>query len=126
MLLDELGHYEEAETLVSEATSRLEYRKREVALFYCKRLESHSKRGSQRGFDVAYCYLNQLLCSSSFVYIKRRAYEYMLSGLCAMDRSHRPEGLVEDLRGNAGIEPSAFELKSIMYGYERLGLFDDL
>ena len=50
----------------------------------------------------------------------------MLSGLCAMDRPHGPEGLVEDLRGNGRIEPSAFELKSIMYGYERLGLFDDL
>ncbi|XP_015941846.1 pentatricopeptide repeat-containing protein At2g17033 [Arachis duranensis] len=126
-LLDQLGRSEEAEALVFETTSKLESRNRELALFYCKLLESHSKRGSQKGFDVAYCYLNQLLRSSSSVYIKRRAFEYMISGLCAMDRPREAEDLVEDLRGNGGgIDPSAFELKSIMYGYGRLGLFHDL
>ncbi|KAL4289260.1 hypothetical protein AHAS_Ahas19G0368400 [Arachis hypogaea] len=34
-----------------------------------------------------------------------------------MDRPREAEDLVEDLRGNGGgIDPSAFELKSIMYG----------
>ena len=41
-----------------------------------------------------------------------------------MDKPGEAEGLIEDLRDNGGIEPSAFELKSIMYG--RLGLFHDL
>lgn len=124
--LDKQGRHEEAQTLISEATSRLESRKRELALFYCKLVESHSKRGSQIGFDVAYCYLNQLLRTSSSVYIKRRAYEYMVSGLCSMDRPREAENLVQDLRDNGGLEPTAFELKSIMYGYGRLGLFQDL
>ncbi|XLT08084.1 hypothetical protein HN51_053877 [Arachis hypogaea] len=54
-------------------------------------------------------------------------FEYMVSGLCAMDRPREAEDLVEDLRGNGGaIDPSAFELKSIRYGYGRLGLFHDL
>ncbi|MED6179828.1 hypothetical protein PIB30_004472 [Stylosanthes scabra] len=126
-LLDQLGRSEEAEALIFEATSKLESRNRELALFYCKLLESHAKRGSQKGFDAAYSYLNQLLRSSSSVYIKRRAFEFMVSGLCAMDKPREAEDLVEDLRGNGGgIEPSAFELKSIMYAYGRLGLFNDM
>ncbi|QHN87132.1 Pentatricopeptide repeat-containing protein [Arachis hypogaea] len=71
--------------------------------------------------------MNQLFRSSSSVYIKRRAFEYMVSGLCAMDRPREADDFVEDLRGNDGaIDPSAFELKSIMYGFGRLGWFHDL
>ncbi|KAK7270161.1 hypothetical protein RIF29_23105 [Crotalaria pallida] len=125
-LLNKQGRHEEAETLISEATSRLESNKRELALFYCKLVESHSKRSSQIGFNVAYSYLNQFLRTSSSVYIKRKAYEYMVSGLCSMDRPCEAENLVQDLRDNGGLEPSAFELKSIVYGYGRLGLFQDL
>ncbi|QHO38249.1 Pentatricopeptide repeat-containing protein [Arachis hypogaea] len=52
---------------------------------------------------------------------------FYLCGLCAMDRPCEVKDLVEDLRGNGGgIDPLAFELKSIMYGYGRLGLFHDL
>ncbi|QHO36891.1 Pentatricopeptide repeat-containing protein [Arachis hypogaea] len=44
-----------------------------------------------------------------------------------MDRPREAKNLVEDLRDNGGaIDPLAFELKSIMYGYGRLGLFHDL
>ncbi|XLU95587.1 hypothetical protein S245_009939 [Arachis hypogaea] len=71
--------------------------------------------------------MNHLFRSSSSVYIKRRAFEYMVSGLCAMDRPREVEDLVEDLRSNGGaIDLSSFELKSIMYGCGRLGLFHDL
>ncbi|KAF7843727.1 pentatricopeptide repeat-containing protein [Senna tora] len=124
-LLDKQGQHEAFEALICEATSKLESRSRDLALFYCKLLESHSKQGSERGFEIAYSYLNQLLHSSSSVYIKRRVYEYMVSGLCAMDRPREAEELVEDMRIK-GLEPSAFELRSVMYGYGRLGLFEDL
>ncbi|KAL4330860.1 hypothetical protein S83_044532 [Arachis hypogaea] len=68
--------------------------------------------------------MNHFFGSFSSVYIKRRAFEYMVSSLCAMDRPREAEDLVEDLRGNSGaIDPSAFKLKSIMYGYGRLRLF---
>ncbi|KAL4392097.1 hypothetical protein S83_009880 [Arachis hypogaea] len=71
--------------------------------------------------------MNQLFRSSSSVYIKYRTFEYMVSGLCAMDRLREVEDSVEDLRGNGGaIDPSTFKLKSIMYDYGRLGLFHDL
>ncbi|XLR61370.1 hypothetical protein S83_012042 [Arachis hypogaea] len=52
-LLDQLGHSEEAEALVFGATSKFESRNKELTLFYCKLLESHSTRGSQKDFDVA-------------------------------------------------------------------------
>ncbi|XP_028797359.1 pentatricopeptide repeat-containing protein At2g17033-like [Neltuma alba] len=41
-----------------------------------------------------------------------------------MDRPCEAENLVENMRIKA-LEPSAFEFKSIMYGYGRLGLFQD-
>ncbi|XLS64394.1 hypothetical protein HN51_024368, partial [Arachis hypogaea] len=126
-LLDQLGRSEEAKALVFEATSEFESRNRELALFYYKLLESYSKRGSPKDFDIAYCYMNQFFRSSFSIYIKRRAFEYMVSGLCAMDKPCEAEDLVEDLRDNGrAIGPSAFELKSVIYSYGRLGLFHDL
>ncbi|KAL4307176.1 hypothetical protein HN51_041499 [Arachis hypogaea] len=95
LLLDQLGRYEETKVLVFEATSKLESRNRELALFYCILLEAHSKRGSPKGFLSIWL----VVCVQ-------------------MNRSREAEDLVEDLRGNSGaINPSAFELKSIMYGY---------
>ncbi|XP_027365017.1 pentatricopeptide repeat-containing protein At2g17033 isoform X2 [Abrus precatorius] len=113
-LLHKLGHHQQSQILISEATSKLESRTRDLVLFYGKLLESHSKRGSQTGFDDAYCYLNGLLCTSSSVYVKRRAYEYMVSGLCTMDRPREAEDLVQDLRDSGGLQPSGFEFKSIV------------
>lgn len=89
-------------------------------------MESHSKRNSHVGFDDAYCYLNIVLCSSSSVHVKRRAYEYMVNGLCAMDRPREAEDLVNGPGPELGLRPSGFEFKSIVYGYGRLGLFDDM
>ncbi|KAK7280601.1 hypothetical protein RJT34_25666 [Clitoria ternatea] len=125
-LLHELGHHQDSQALIFDAVSKLGSRNRDLALFYGKLMESHSKRSSQTGFDVAYCYLNKLLQTSSSAYVKRRVYEYMVSGLCAMDRPREAEDLVCDLKDKGGIQPSGFEFKSIMYGYGRLGLFQDL
>ncbi|KAI9110952.1 hypothetical protein K1719_018072 [Acacia pycnantha] len=125
-LLDKREQYSAWETLISEATSKLESCSRDLALFYCKLLEYHSKQSSERGFEIAYSCLSQLLhSSSSSIYIRRRVYEHMVSGLCLMDRPCEAENLVKDMRTKA-LEPSAFEFKSIMYGYGRLGLFQDL
>ncbi|XP_028797351.1 pentatricopeptide repeat-containing protein At2g17033-like [Neltuma alba] len=125
-LLDKQEQYSAWETLISGATSKLESGSRNLALFYCKLLECNSKQNSERGFEIAYSYLSQLLhSSSSFTYIKRRVYEYMVSGLCSMDRPCEAENLVGNMRIKA-LEPSAFEFESIMCGYGRLGLFQDL
>lgn len=89
-------------------------------------MASHSKRNSLSGFHDAYDYLNNLLCTSSSLHVKRRAYEYMVSGLCAMDKPRQAEDLVLGLGPEYGLQPSGFEFKSIVYGYGSLGLFDDM
>lgn len=55
----------------------------------------------------------------------------MVSGLCAMDKPREAENLVQEFKqtdggGKIQLQPSAFEFKSILYGYGRLGLFHDL
>jgi pentatricopeptide repeat protein len=65
-------------------------------------LESHSKRASQTGFDSAYCYLNNMLHTSSSLYVKRRAYESMVSGLCSMDKPREAENLIQDFKVGGG------------------------
>ncbi|PNX56960.1 pentatricopeptide repeat-containing protein at2g17033-like protein, partial [Trifolium pratense] len=122
--------YTESQTLISEAISKLNNRERELVQFYSKLLESHSKRASQTGFDSAYFSLNNLLHTSSSLYVKRRAYESMVSGLCVMDKPREAENLIRDFKHGGDkkiqIQPSGFEFKSILYGYGRLGLFHDL
>ncbi|KAM6558478.1 hypothetical protein CsatA_027717 [Cannabis sativa] len=123
-LLDKHGRYNESEALISEAVSKLD-RHRELAMFYCNLVESHSKQSSTHGFDSCYTQLYQLLCSSSSVYVKRRAFESMVSGLCTMDRPSEGESLMEEMRGN-GLKPSVFEFRSLMYAYGRIGLLSDM
>ncbi|KAG2703085.1 hypothetical protein I3843_06G113500 [Carya illinoinensis] len=124
-LLDEQGRFDEWEMLISDAVSKLELRERELALFYCNLIESHSKQGSQRGFDASYARLNQLLHNSDSIYVKRRGYESMVSGLCTMDRPREAENMFEEMRVG-GLKPSRFEFRCVLYGYGRLGLFEDM
>nr|KYP69206.1 Pentatricopeptide repeat-containing protein At2g17033 family [Cajanus cajan] len=123
-LLHQLGHHAQAQSLISEATSKLESRPRELVLFYGKLMDSHSKRASQTGFDVAYGYLNHLLRTSSSLHVKQTAYQYIVSGFCAMDRPRQAYDFA--LGPGLGLVPSAFELKSVVYAYGRLGLFEDM
>ncbi|XP_058753486.1 pentatricopeptide repeat-containing protein At2g17033-like [Vicia villosa] len=133
-LLHKLQLHTESQTLFSQTISNLNNRERDLVLFYSKLLISHSKRASQTGFDSAYSYLNNLLHTSSSLYVKRRAYQSMVSGLCAMDKPREAENLIQDFQQTDGgpggdriqIQPSAFEFKSIIYGYGRLGLFQDM
>ncbi|XP_062086921.1 pentatricopeptide repeat-containing protein At2g17033 [Humulus lupulus] len=124
-LLDKQGRYSESEALISEAVSKLEHRHRELALFYCNLVESHSKQSSTHGFDSSYTQLYQLLRNSSSVYVKRRAFESMVGGLCTMDRPSEGESIMGEMRVD-GLKPSVFEFRSVMYGYGRLGLLSDM
>lgn len=124
-LLDKQGRHRESETLISETISELGNRERDLALFYCHLVESHSKQNANHGFERSYTYLNQLLHSSSSVYVKRRAFESMVSGLCTMDRPIEAESLIEEMR-LIGLKPSVFELRTLIYGYGRLGLLQDM
>lgn len=124
-LLDKQGLHSQSEALISETISKLGTRERELALFHCQLVESHSKISSKRGFDSAYNFLYQLVQNSSSVYVKRRAFESMVSGLCAMDRPREAEDLIEEMRVK-GVKPSVFEFRSVVYGYGRLGLFEEM
>ncbi|KAH7518355.1 hypothetical protein FEM48_Zijuj09G0163000 [Ziziphus jujuba var. spinosa] len=124
-LLDKQGRHSESETLISETIAELGNRERELALFYCQLVESHSKQNSVHGFERSYTYLHHLLHNSSSVYVKRRALESMVGGLCTMDRPIEAESLIEEMRV-VGLKPSVFELRSVMYGYGRLGLLKEM
>lgn len=93
--------------------------------FYCQLVESQSKHGSERGFDNSYDSLLELLHNSTSVYVRRRAYESIVSGLCAMKRPEEAESLVKEMRSK-GIAPSSFEYRSVIYAYGTLGLFEDM
>ncbi|ESW14786.1 hypothetical protein PHAVU_007G017200 [Phaseolus vulgaris] len=125
-LLHELGHRAQSEALISEAISKLQSRHRDLVVFYGRLAQAHSKRKSETGFDAAHGYLDDVLRTSESAHVKRRAYEFMVSGLCCMDRPGEAEELVIGAEDGLGLKPSGFELKSIVHGYGRLGLFGDM
>ena len=124
-LLDKQGRYEESEKLISEAVSKIELRERELVLFYCNLVESHSKQGSKRGFDVSFSRLNRVVDDSGSVYVKQRGFEAMVSGLCEMGQVCEAEKVFDEMRVR-GVKVSRFEFRCVLYGYGRLGLFEDM
>lgn len=124
-LLYKQGQLKEAETLVSETLIKLGSRERDLVSFYCNLIDSHSKHSSNQGvFDVI-SRLSQIVSESSSVYVKERAYKSMISSLCAVGRPLEAENLIEEMRVK-GLKPSVFEFRSVVYGYGRVGLFEDM
>lgn len=123
-LLDKQGRVGEAEKLIFETVSQLGLRERDIALFYCNLIDSHSKHKSKRGIFESYARLDHLLSSSSSLYLKRRAYESMVNGLCHIDLPEEAEKFAWEMI-HLGLKPSAFELRSLIYAYGRLGFFSD-
>ncbi|KAF7126428.1 hypothetical protein RHSIM_Rhsim11G0194300 [Rhododendron simsii] len=124
-LLDKRGQMDQAQILMSDAVSKLQLQERALALFYCNLIDSHSKHRSKPGLFDSYTRLKLLMSSSSSVYVKRRAFEAMMSGLCAMDLPFEAENLMEEMRELA-LKPSVFEFRSVIYTYGRLGLLNDM
>ncbi|XP_024016447.1 pentatricopeptide repeat-containing protein At2g17033 isoform X3 [Eutrema salsugineum] len=124
-LLNKQERSHESETLLSNAVSRLKSNERDIALFYCNLVESNSKQGSIQGFNEACVRLREITRRSTSVYVKTQAYKSMVSGLCNMDQPHDAESVIEEMR-IAKIKPGLFEYKSVLYGYGRLGLFEDM
>ncbi|XP_006297442.2 pentatricopeptide repeat-containing protein At2g17033 isoform X1 [Capsella rubella] len=124
-LLNKQERFVESETLLSTAVSRLESNERDFALFLCNLVESNSKQGSIQGFSDACSRLREIIQRSSSVYVKTQAYKSMVSGLCNMDQPLDAERVIEEMRMET-IKPGLFEYKSVLYGYGRLGLFDDM
>ncbi|CAL1372886.1 unnamed protein product [Linum trigynum] len=123
--LDKQGQCDESESLISDSIAKLQSRERELALFYCELVTSHSKHGSNRGFDCSLARLDQLLRSSSSVYVKKQGYKAMVSGLAEMGRVKEAEELIEEMRGK-GIRPSQFEFRCVLYAYGKSGMFADM
>ncbi|XP_050363944.1 pentatricopeptide repeat-containing protein At2g17033 [Argentina anserina] len=124
-LLDKQGVESQSEALISETIEKLGTKDRELAQFHCHLVESHSKITSKRGFDKACSYLYQLLQNSSSVYVKRRAFESIVGGLCTMDRPQDADELIQEMKIK-GMKASVFEFRSVVYGYGRLGLFEEM
>ncbi|CAK7329437.1 unnamed protein product [Dovyalis caffra] len=125
VLLDKQGLDKELEALMSETVSKLQFKERELVLFYCNLIEFNSKHSCSRGFDDSYARLNQLVCDSISVYVKKQGYKAMISGLCEMGRAREAEDLIGEMRGK-GIKPTLFEFRCVLYGYGRLGLLKDM
>ena len=101
-LLHSLGRHSQSESLIFDASSKLQPCQCDLVLFYGKLIDSHSKRNSHTAFDAAFGYLHNLVRTSSSLHVKRMAYQYMVSGLCLMDRPYEAEDLV------LGLQPLGF------------------
>ncbi|KAF7127922.1 hypothetical protein RHSIM_Rhsim11G0078500 [Rhododendron simsii] len=77
------------------------------------------------GLFDSYTRLKLLMSSPSSLYVKRRAFEAMMSGLCAMVLPFEAENLMEEMRDLA-LKPSVVEFRSGTYAYGRLGLLNDM
>ncbi|KAF8410352.1 hypothetical protein HHK36_002880 [Tetracentron sinense] len=124
-LLDKQGRIHEVETLISESVLKLRFRERDLALFFCDLIDSHSKHGSKSGVLDSYDRLKQLLSGSSSSYLNRRAYESMINAMCVLDLPHDADKMLEEMR-TLGFKPSAYEFRSLVHGYGRSGSFMEM
>lgn len=119
------GKHEETEALMSETVAKLEFRERELVVFYGNLIDSYCKHDLKGGFDEICGRLDGLLRDTSSVYVKRHGYKSMVSGLCEMGKPRAAENWVEEMRV-AGLKPTGFEFRCLVYGYGRLGLFEEM
>ncbi|WCJ39935.1 pentatricopeptide (PPR) repeat-containing protein [Euphorbia peplus] len=123
--LDKQGQHSESTTLISDSISKLHLKERDLLLFYCNLIDSHSKRCSIRGFDDSFALLSELVSGSRSVYVKRQGFKSMVSGLCEIGKPREAEDLIEEMTRN-GVNPSMFEFRCVVYAYGRLGLFEKM
>ncbi|KAJ0011285.1 hypothetical protein Pint_34215 [Pistacia integerrima] len=111
-MLDKQGKHEETEALMSETVGKLEFRERELVVFYGNLIDSYCKNDLKGEFHE--------ICG-----LKRHGYKSMVSGLCEMGQPHEAENRVEEMRVE-GLKPTGFEFRCLVYGYGRLGLFEEM
>ncbi|KAE8654341.1 Pentatricopeptide repeat-containing protein [Hibiscus syriacus] len=121
----DFSKHDESEALISQAVSKLKSRERDLTQFYCNLIESCSKHESKQGFNEAYGYLSELVRNSSSMYVKRQCFKSMVSILCEMGQPNEALNVVEDMRKN-GVKPSLFEFRFLLYGYGKMGCFEDM
>lgn len=123
--LEKQGLTAESESLAAEAIARLGQRDRDVALLYCHLIDSLVELKSETGFDTYLTRLKHIVDGSSSAYVKRRGYGSMIRGLSEMGRPGEAESLMDEMRLK-GTELSNFEVNAVVYGYGKLGMFDDM
>lgn len=124
-LLYKQGQTEEAECLISQTVSTICSKERDLVSFYCNLIDSHIKLRSEHGFSLTYARLKEIFSTSPSVYVRKRASESLVGGLCVMGRPHEAETLIKEMR-NRGIKLSLFEFRSMVEGYGRLVLFEEM
>ncbi|KAH6787930.1 pentatricopeptide repeat-containing protein [Perilla frutescens var. hirtella] len=117
--------FDEAENLFAETVLKLEFKERDLCVFYCNLVDSQAKHKSDRGFLDSCTQLRKLIVRSSSVYTKQRGYSAMAAGFCEMGYPDKAENVVEEM-AETGVKPSAFELRSLVYGYGQKGLLEDM
>ncbi|EYU37991.1 hypothetical protein ABFS82_02G004500 [Erythranthe guttata] len=124
-LLYKAERFDEADNLFGETVSKLGFKERDLCTFYCNLVDSHAKHMSERGVSDSCTRLKQLILASSSVYVKQKGYESMIAGFCEIGSPDKAENLMEEMRQN-GLKPSAFELRTLVYGYGQMGLLEDM
>lgn len=124
-MLDKHGDFEESDRLAQETTLKLKSKERDLALFYCNLIEFHSNRKSDRGFNLCLAQIQHLIHNSTSGYVKRQCYKAVIGGLCEMGQASEAEEVMEEMRV-VGISLSGYEWRSLVYGYGRLGLFEEM
>ncbi|KAM7259610.1 hypothetical protein ACFE04_015351 [Oxalis oulophora] len=123
--LDSQGKHEQSKILIFEAVNKLEFKERELICFYSYLIESQSKWKSDLGFSDSYTRISEFVSNSSSSYVRKQGFKAMVGGLCEMDRVREAEEVMDRMVVN-GLKLSLFEFRSVLFGYGRLGLFDDM
>ncbi|GAB4853779.1 hypothetical protein Ancab_017972 [Ancistrocladus abbreviatus] len=124
-LLYKQGLFEEAEILTSETVSRVHFKQRDLVSFYCNLIDSHAKLKSEQGFIRTFYCLKDIISGSSSIYVKRRVYESLVGGLCALGLPHEAERVMNEMR-SSGIKASVFQFRSMVEAYGSLGMFNEM
>ncbi|KAL9243380.1 hypothetical protein vseg_017274 [Gypsophila vaccaria] len=119
------GQITDAESLISETVSTMCPKERDLVSFYCNLIISVAKVKSMSGFSSTYTRLKELLYGSSSTFVRKRAYESIVGGLCIMGQPHEAKKLIDELE-HLGLKPSLFEFRSLVEGYGKVGLFEEM
>ncbi|KAK4477251.1 hypothetical protein RD792_016465 [Penstemon davidsonii] len=124
-LLYKQERFDEAENLFTETVSKLGMKERDLCMFYCNLVDSNAKHKSEKWVLDSCTTLRQMILKSSSVYVKQKGYESMIGSFCEMGLPEKAEELIDEMR-EMGLKPSAFEFKSLVYGYGQMGFLQDM
>ncbi|CAN6481601.1 unnamed protein product [Victoria cruziana] len=120
-LLKKHGLSTESRSLISDTTQRLKGMEGSSGLseFYCDLIEFYSKNGlQQQVFDL----MSEMASQSSSLF---RYYSVVVNALARLDLPDQAEEKLENMEA-AGFGPSAFDFRSVVLAYGRVGRFSEM